>query len=114
MSVISPARPTSQTADYAKLGPLTQALLDQALTEADNTVDNREFRTLMEIATRLAGLDLPKGHDVAKCACPYCVCGVIFDTAAPGLREVEHPGEYNLPLLQCARCADEHPAFHED
>ncbi|MFB7867416.1 hypothetical protein [Streptomyces sp. NPDC056069] len=113
MSVISPARP-SQTADYNLLPPMVQALLDQALTEADDTTDNHEFRTLMEMATRLAGLDLPKGHDIAKCACPDCYCGAIFDTAAPGLRQVDNSGEYNLPLLQCADCADAHPVHHED
>ncbi|MEU9998058.1 hypothetical protein [Streptomyces sp. NPDC050848] len=114
MSVISPARPQSRTADYNHLGPHTQTLFDHLMDQADNTVDNVEFRTLMEMATHLAGLDLPKGHDVAKCACPNCPCGRIFDTAAPGLRTVGDPGGYNLPLLQCADCADEHPAPTED
>ncbi|GAA2770601.1 hypothetical protein XF35_39130 [Streptomyces platensis subsp. clarensis] len=114
MSVISPARPTSQTADYGELGPHTKALLDHALEQADNTVDNAEFRILMETAASLAKLDIPRGHDIAKCACPDCHCGALFDTAAPGLRTVEDSNGYNLPLLQCARCADEHPVPDED
>ncbi|MFF8610831.1 hypothetical protein ACF06X_33535 [Streptomyces sp. NPDC015346] len=113
MSVYSPARPQNQTADYNQLGTHTQALLDHLLAQADNTVDATEYRTLMEMATHLAGLTLPKGHDIAKCACPKCYCSRIFDTAAPGLTVVE-TSEYNLPLLQCQDCTDQHPAPIED
>ncbi|MFE1230280.1 hypothetical protein [Streptomyces sp. NPDC058745] len=112
MSVMTHARPT-ETADHHQLGPHTRAIFDHLMTQADNTVDATEYRTLMDTAARLVGLDLPTGHDVAKCACPYCPCGRLFDTAAPGLTVVA-TSEYNLPLLQCADCTDAHPAPIED
>lgn len=113
MSVISPAR-NQNVADYGDLGPHTQALFDHLTQQADNTVDSTEYRALMDAAAALVGLDLPHGHDVAKCACPVCYCTALFDTAAPGLTVVDTSGDYNLPRLQCATCTDEHPAPAED
>ncbi|MFB9558595.1 hypothetical protein [Streptomyces roseoviridis] len=115
MSVISPARPATKLADYNELKPLQRKYYDRFMEQADNTRDASEYNLLMAAAALAAGIELPHSGDITTCACPNCLnCGAIFDPDGPGLREVEPSGEYNLPRLQCADCADEHPVPHED
>lgn len=113
MTVLTTHRLTTQLADYRKLGPTHQAHFDSFMEKADNTVDATEYAFLMAAAAYSAGIPLPPGGEIAKCACPHCYCSTIFDTAAPGLCIVE-TSTYGLPLVQCADCTDDHPAPIED
>ena len=113
MSVISPARNTV-LANYFDLTPVQRKHYDRFMEQADNTVDASEYNLLMAAAAVAAAITLPRFGEIATCACPNCIdCGAIFDTDAPGLRTVETT-VFNLPLLQCADCADEHPVPAQD
>lgn len=115
MSVYTAARPTSDLANYNDLKPLQRKYYDQFMEKADNTVDASEFNLLIAAAALAASIDLPHSGLIVTCACTGCLdCGAIFDADAPGLREVEPSGPYNLPRLQCASCAGDHPTPHQD
>ncbi|MFD7980146.1 hypothetical protein [Streptomyces sp. NPDC059071] len=113
MSVMSPARPAEHLADYNTLAATHQRHFDSFMELADNTTSATEYDFAMAAAALSAGITLPPDGEIAKCACPLCHCGAIFDTAAPGLREVEPSDGYGLPRLQCSTCTDEHPAPRE-
>jgi hypothetical protein len=106
------------TANYEHLTPQQQTLLDQIWEQADSTIDAGIYNTLMTAAAQLTGIHT--SHDgqpinVVRCACEWCdTCPVILDASLPGLRPAGTNDGYNLPLLQCPRCADHHPADHED
>lgn len=113
MTVVTAARPTEPLAHYGHLHPFQQNVFDTCMEQADNTRDAGDYNHAMQLAATAIGIALPDGGEIAKCACQDCHCDAIFDTAGPGLREVETT-LYNLPRLQCAACADTHPAPHED
>lgn len=113
MSVMSPARTQHHTVDYNQLTPLARAEFDRLMELADNTVDSIEYNSLMASVAYVTGLPVPAPDDIVRCACPSCwACATIFDTAAPGLREVE-TATFSLPRLQCPACTDDHPVDNE-
>lgn len=114
MAVMTHARIQTSTATYSALTPTQQATFDTSMELADSTVDAAFYNRLMALAADAAGIDIPAGGEIAKCACPHnCGCAAVFDTALPGLTVVE-TSSYGLPILQCADCTDEHPAPAED
>ncbi|WP_329126202.1 hypothetical protein [Streptomyces sp. NBC_01353] len=114
MSVMTPARIAQPLAHYDGLYPFQQNVFDNCMEHADDARDAQAFNRAMTLAALAIAIDLPASGSIVKCACAECDCAAIFDPAAPGLRRVEQSGEYNLPRLQCAHCADEHPAPSED
>ncbi|MEU9703069.1 hypothetical protein [Streptomyces sp. NPDC047981] len=113
MSVISPARNTQPLTHYDRLTPLQQDTFDRFMEIADNAVTADAYNQAIAGAAFAAAITLPTSGEIAKCACPSCPCGAIFDPAAPGLTVVE-TSTYGLPLLQCTDCTDDHAAPIED
>ncbi|MFF8840548.1 hypothetical protein [Streptomyces sp. NPDC015130] len=114
MTVLTHTRLTPPLAYYDGLYSFQQQVFDTCMEHADNAADAVTYNRAMELAALAIAIDLPASGSIAKCACGNCGCDAIFDPAAPGLREVEPSGPYNLPRYQCAACADSHPAPHED
>ncbi|MFI0929663.1 hypothetical protein ACH4TP_37930 [Streptomyces sp. NPDC021012] len=114
MTVLTTTRTAQPLAIHSTLLPHQQDVFDTCMDHADNALDALTYNRAMEIAAKAIEIDLPPSGSLIKCACTDCYCPAIFDPAAPGLRRVEPSGPYNLPRLQCAPCADAHPAPHED
>lgn len=98
---------TRPEADYNALTRADQDRFDELMERADNTADNGEYLALMVAAAAIAGLHIPYGTEVRKCACS-CWCPVIFDPADPDAHVIEQSGGYNLGRVQCPTCADRH------
>ncbi|MGW2725536.1 hypothetical protein [Streptomyces sp. NPDC001492] len=106
MAVMTHAQ-KSPTADYNALDQDTQERFDRVMELADDQPPNGEYLALMLAAASIAGLCIPYGGHIRKCACS-CYCPVIFDPNDPDAHVIE-PGEgYNLGRHQCPLCADRH------
>ncbi|MFF6844695.1 hypothetical protein ACFY8X_38895 [Streptomyces tanashiensis] len=115
MTVLTHTRITPPLAHLDDLFPFQRDVFNTCMDYADNARDADAFNAAMAIAAKAINVDLPTSGCIVKCACPNCYsCDAIFDSASPGLREVEPSGPYNLPRYQCAACTDSHPAPHED
>ncbi|WP_141744031.1 hypothetical protein, partial [Streptomyces sp. EN23] len=83
MAVMTHARTQATTADYTQLSPTAQAVIDKAMTDADNATDTRTYTASMEFVAIAAGIPLPASRDLAVCSCLTdaggCGCGAIFD-----------------------------------
>lgn len=106
MAVMTHA-PNQATADYTRLTLGQQNQFDELMERADDNPHNGEYLALMLAAAYLAGLDIPYGGHIRKCACS-CTCPVIFDPNSPDAHEIEHTDGYNLGRHQCPACADHH------
>lgn len=106
--------PNQAEADYTKLSPTVQAVIDKAMRHADNAADTQAYTEAMEFVAIAAGITLPASRDLAVCSCLNdaggCGCGAIFDTALPGLvvTATNDPNR-NLSRLQCPDCGHDHP-----
>jgi len=107
MAVMTHARTHADTADYTALTRTQQDKFDHVMELADDTADNGEYVALMLAAAAIAGLDIPYGGEIRKCACS-CYCGTVFDPATPGAHVIEHGQGFNLGRHQCPTCADRH------
>ncbi|WND24163.1 hypothetical protein [Streptomyces violaceus] len=108
------ARNQATTADYTKLSPTAQAVIDKAMDDADNADTTKDYRDAMEYVAIAAGIPLPTSGDLAVCSCLNdaggCGCGAIFDTALHGLVvTATNDPNCNLSRLQCADCGHDHP-----
>ncbi|MFF7190568.1 hypothetical protein ACFZAR_36360 [Streptomyces sp. NPDC008222] len=106
MAVMTPAR-TRLEADYRALTADDQERFDEVMERADDNRDNGEYLALMLAAASIAGLRIPYGAHIRRCACS-CWCPVIFDPATPGAHVIEHEAGFNLGRHQCPRCSDHH------
>ncbi|MFC8008731.1 hypothetical protein [Streptomyces cinereoruber] len=116
MPVLTHARPATRATTYDQLSPFRKSLFDAAIADAldaAEAADATGYNHAMQRAAQAAGLAIPTGGEVTKCACLLCYCTAIFDTSGPGLRVVETT-DYGLVLHQCADCTDAHPAPVED
>lgn len=107
MAVVLHAQNRATQADYTHLTPDDQDLFDQVMERADDNPHNGEYLALMLAAAQLAGLRIPYGGHIRKCACS-CVCPAIFDPDDPDAHCIEASDGYNLGRHQCPRCADQH------
>lgn len=94
-------------ADYRALTPADQERFDDVMELADDNRDDREYLALMLAAAAIAGLRIPYGGHIRKCACS-CWCPVIFDPEHPDAHVIEESGGFNLGRHQCPACADDH------
>lgn len=106
MAVMTHA-PNQAEANYNHLDLDTQERFDHVMELADDNRDNGEYLALMLAAATLAGLRIPYGGHIRKCACS-CWCPAIFDPEHPDAHEIEASPGYNLGRHQCPRCADDH------
>lgn len=113
MTVVTAARPTTPLAHYNRLAPIQQHGFDNAIAHAHDARDADRYNEAMRYAALAAGIALPDGGEIAKCACPTCYCDAIFDTFGPGLIVIETT-DYGVQQIQCATCADDHPVTPED
>jgi len=99
-------------ADYTALSPTTQAVIDKAMTNADNAATAEDYTEAMEYVAIAAGIPLPASKDLAVCDCLNhgCGCGAIFDSHADGVvvTATADPNR-NLSRLQCPTCGHDHP-----
>jgi hypothetical protein len=103
---MTPARARTE-ADYHALPTEDQDRFDHMMELADDNRDNGEYLALMLAAASIAGLRIPYGGHIRKCACS-CICAVIFNPDHPDAHVIERAKGYNLGRVQCPRCADEH------
>jgi len=113
MAVMTHAR-NQATADYTKLTPTVQAVIDKAMQDADNADTSTGYTDAMAYVAIAAGIPLPASRDLAVCSCLNdaggCGCGVIFDTALPGVVvTAANDPNCNLSALQCPDCGHDHP-----
>jgi len=111
MALMTHAHTKATTADYKALSPTVQAVIDKAMERADNATDGITYDQAMEYVAIAAGIELPASKNLAVCDCYFngCGCGLIFDTAGPGLIVTAVPDKgCNLSRLQCADCAHDH------
>lgn len=98
-------------ADYTKLSPALQDVIDKALENADSAITTDDYTDAMEYVALAAGIPLPASRDLAICDClnAGCGCGAIFDTHQPGVvvTATADPG-FNLSRLQCPDCGHDH------
>lgn len=94
-------------ANYNHLARADQERFDHVMELADDNRDNGEYLALMLAAASIAGLRIPYGGHIRKCACS-CTCPVIFDPEHPDAHVIEHEDGYNLGRHQCPTCADDH------
>lgn len=106
MAVMTHAFTQPVEADYNQLSLDDQDQFDQAMERADDNPHNGEYLALMLAAASIAGLRIPYGGHIRKCACS-CVCSVIFNPDGPDAHCIESDG-YNLGRHQCPTCADLH------
>lgn len=106
MAVMTHA-PNQAEANYKQLAPADQDRFDHVMELADDNRDNGEYLALMLAAATIAGLRIPYGGHIRKCACS-CWCPVIFNPDADGAHCIEHSDGYNLGRHQCPTCADRH------
>ena len=106
MAVMTPAYARPQTANYGDLTTADQERFDHVMELADDNRDNGEYLALMLAAASIAGLRIPYGGHIRKCACS-CYCGVIFNPDDPDAHCIESDG-FNLGRHQCPGCADDH------
>lgn len=106
MAVMTHAFARSE-ADYNHLHPADQQRFDHVMELADDNRDNGEYLALMLAAASIAGLRIPYGGHIRKCACS-CTCPVIFDPEHPDAHCIEDEPGYNLGRHQCPACADDH------
>lgn len=107
MAVMTHARTQATEADYNQLTGEDQERFDQVMARADGNRDNGEYLALMLAAASIAGLRIPYGGHIRRCACS-CWCPVIFNPEHPDAHLIEEDGDYNLGRHQCPTCADEH------
>ena len=107
MAVMTHAHNQATTANYTALTLNDQDLFDQVMERADDNPHNGEYLALMLAAAQIAGLSIPYGGHIRKCACS-CYCGVIFNPDAPDAHCIEEGDGYNLGRHQCPLCADRH------
>ncbi|MFJ4473306.1 hypothetical protein ACIP2X_38230 [Streptomyces sp. NPDC089424] len=98
---------TRPEADYNALSEDVQDRFDQYMERADHAATNGEYLALMVLAGITAGLDLPYGDHIRKCAC-RCWCPVIFNPDHADAHCIESGDGYNLGRHQCPTCADRH------
>lgn len=106
MAVMTPAR-THLEADYRSLTLADQERFDRVMELADDQPPNGEYLALMLAAAEMAGLRIPYGGHIRKCACS-CYCPVIFNPDDPDAHCIEEGDGYNLGRHQCPGCADSH------
>jgi hypothetical protein len=94
-------------ADYSALSSTDQNRFDDVMERADDNRDNGEYLALMLAAATIAGLHIPYGGHIRKCACS-CWCPVIFDPEDPDAHCIEESAAFNLGRHQCPTCADQH------
>ena len=107
MAVMTHAQNRTGTADYTALTDTAQDLFDEVMERADDNPHNGEYLALMLAAAQIAGLRIPYGGHIRKCACS-CYCPVIFNPDTTDAHCIEASDSYNLGRHQCPRCADEH------
>ena len=113
MAVMTHAR-AHAAPDYQHLSPAAQAVIDQAMTKADNAATTQAYTDAMEYAAIAAGIPLPASNDLAVCSCLNdaggCGCGAIFDSHTSGVVVTAlHDPDHNLSKLQCPTCGHDHP-----
>lgn len=106
MAVMTHAHARTE-ADYTALDDTQQTKFDHLMDLADGTTDPGEYRAFMLGAAYIAGLGIPYGGEIRKCACS-CWCGVIFDANNADAHVIEESDGYNLGRVQCPACADRH------
>jgi hypothetical protein len=94
-------------ANYNSLDPVDQQRFDHVMELADDNRDNGEYLALMLAAASIAGLRIPYGGHIRKCACS-CYCPVIFDPEHPEAHVIADEAGFNLGRHQCPTCADRH------
>jgi hypothetical protein len=99
-------------ADYTALNTAQQAVIDQALQDADNAPTGEDYEKAMAYVAIAASIALPASKDLAVCDCLNhgCGCGAIFDSHAQGVVITANADpDYNLSRLQCPTCGHDHP-----
>lgn len=112
MAVMTHARNQATTADYTKLSPTAQAVIDKAMQDADNAPPGDTYFDAMEYVAIAAGIPLPASRDLAICDCLNngCGCGAIFDSRLDGVVVTANADPcFNLSRLQCPDCGHDHP-----
>lgn len=107
MALMTHAHNQATTADYKAMDLDTQERFDHVMELADDQADNGEYLALMLAAAYLAGLRIPYGGHIRKCACS-CTCPAIFNPDDPDAHCIEQSDNFNLGRHQCPRCADHH------
>ncbi|MFM9373321.1 hypothetical protein [Streptomyces sp. Da 82-17] len=107
MAVMTHAQIHSGTADYNAMDEAAQDRFDDVMERADTAGPGDGFPALMLAAAAIAGLHIPYGAEIRRCACS-CYCGVIFNPADPDAHVIEQSDGYNLGRIQCPTCADHH------
>lgn len=89
------------------LAPAIAEQVDTLLDQADWHAARHELSTsalLHDQVIRLIGIRPPDSKELARCNCPNCYCGVIFDVAEARFCT----DSTSIEWVQCERCADEH------
>jgi hypothetical protein len=98
-------------ADYTALNAAQQAVIDNAMQDADNASTGEDYDRAMKYVAIAAGIPLPASKDLAVCDCLNhgCGCGAVFDSHAQGVIVTAGPDpDRNLSRLQCPTCGHDH------